>query len=1010
MRVTSNTGKTKTDQSPAFKKEFWLFAALLLLSGLIVFHRPILRGEILGNLDYLLIDVPFSSIAPSEVLEKYKQAPPWTEDFLNQFYVWTRFARQTLAEKSFPAWIPYPSAGSPFVGRQQTAIFNPLKIPFYLFGSDHLFLLWVLLRFCLAGIFVYLFCRHHQIGSWGSAFSALVYPCTGYFTDWLQNPHADAAAILPALFLLVDLFLDGPRQRALALLPLAVALSTVMGHAETSLHSFFATALYLLWRIARGISRRPGEQLALIFQFGAAAALGALVAAAHLLPSYEYFSLSYTRLWRGGKHFSWEILENISRPLAWEDAFQLGVAGIGVFLAVYSLRRFWKQDILKQTWKSSVWLLLLAIAGVSACAAGIMNVGFENLPALLVFPHGYQIPFPFGGYAGVAPLFLALLGFLSKGCPPPLRGLGWIYLFFFLLAHKTPLLGHAVSHIPYLGMAFYKMGTVVMPFAAAVLAGKGLEDISKIGQESAGMRMTYLSRFLFCLLSFAIGLPLGAHFSSLLADRSLLGSSPDFSLSASAPLLGGITDPGNRNVTQSTYTVRGWLRSSEVRQVQVGVANDSGKVSLWPARLRQDMGTAYFQGDVSLEKGQRVMAAVDYFSRNRAWIKGPKIRYLPQAGSQTSQWLLLVSSLLTIAAALALPLPKLWTVGILLSVAALDLIPHAMTHYTSTRSDLIFPKNAPALKPILGDRDLFRIDAPGDENILRPESFLGYGLFDFRNRDTLDVMAFKHFAWFLQRLEQSGAKGMEQAALLRGLVNVKYLIERMDRPPRPREHYEMIYEGEVRVYRNKSWLPRALFFTQALSLPLKDLALENLRDGQQVADRVYSLIHQGLLAPDQNLLIHAPFLAPERTGPALAPENMSRAEILSYRSNRVVVRVEAPSPGWLFLSDTYFPGWQAYVDGTRTEIRRAWMAFRAVHVPSPGKHDIIFIYRPLPFRIGAGVSLVAGFIFLGLWYRARRHPYLSPVAEPHAYAETVLVVMSALPLAFWGIWGIWSYL
>jgi len=58
----------------------------------------------------------------------------------------------------------------------------------------------------------------------------------------------------------------------------------------------------------------------------------------------------------------------------------------------------------------------------------------------------------------------------------------------------------------------------------------------------------------------------------------------------------------------------------------------------------------------------------------------------------------------------------------------------------------------------------------------------------------------------------------------------------------------------------------------------------------------------------------------------------------------------------LVLSDTYYPGWEVYVDEKRDKIYKANYCFRAVAL-SKGKHKVKFAYNPLSFRIGLYVSL-----------------------------------------------------
>src|SRR4030042_1029372 len=47
------------------------------------------------------------------------------------------------------------------------------------------------------------------------------------------------------------------------------------------------------------------------------------------------------------------------------------------------------------------------------------------------------------------------------------------------------------------------------------------------------------------------------------------------------------------------------------------------------------------------------------------------------------------------------------------------------------------------------------------------------------------------------------------------------------------------------------------------------------------------------------------------------------AEIISYKPQEVVIKTNSGQPKLLFLSDNYYPGWKAQVDGDRTGILRA---------------------------------------------------------------------------------------
>ncbi len=72
---------------------------------------------------------------------------------------------------------------------------------------------------------------------------------------------------------------------------------------------------------------------------------------------------------------------------------------------------------------------------------------------------------------------------------------------------------------------------------------------------------------------------------------------------------------------------------------------------------------------------------------------------------------------------------------------------------------------------------------------------------------------------------------------------------------------------------------------------------------------------------------------------------------------RLELRVSAGRGGWLVVTDTYFPGWQAEVDGVAAPIRRANRLFRAVEVPQ-GTHQVVLRYSPSAWRLGAAGSIL----------------------------------------------------
>ncbi|MBI4099907.1 hypothetical protein HY440_02770 [Candidatus Microgenomates bacterium] len=66
-----------------------------------------------------------------------------------------------------------------------------------------------------------------------------------------------------------------------------------------------------------------------------------------------------------------------------------------------------------------------------------------------------------------------------------------------------------------------------------------------------------------------------------------------------------------------------------------------------------------------------------------------------------------------------------------------------------------------------------------------------------------------------------------------------------------------------------------------------------------------------------------------------------QATIEKYSTNEVLIRTQGSSSGTLVLRDTYYPGWQADIDGQNIPIVVAENLFRSVTVP-PGQHLVRF--------------------------------------------------------------------
>jgi hypothetical protein len=147
----------------------------------------------------------------------------------------------------------------------------------------------------------------------------------------------------------------------------------------------------------------------------------------------------------------------------------------------------------------------------------------------------------------------------------------------------------------------------------------------------------------------------------------------------------------------------------------------------------------------------------------------------------------------------------------------------------------------------------------------------------------------------------------------------------------------------VSLYKNVSTLPRVYFATPSATASTFISATSILFSD------TFSVGHSVLLEQS----IHSTFAAASGT-----------AIISDAKDTRLTILVtDHPADSFLVLTDTYYPGWQATIDGNQTHIYAANISQRAVLVPK-GNHTVIFSYTPKSFTMGAWISGISWFLFI----------------------------------------------
>ncbi len=178
-------------------------------------------------------------------------------------------------------------------------------------------------------------------------------------------------------------------------------------------------------------------------------------------------------------------------------------------------------------------------------------------------------------------------------------------------------------------------------------------------------------------------------------------------------------------------------------------------------------------------------------------------------------------------------------------------------------------------------------------------------------------------------------------------------LERIDLPP---ERWRKLASfGQIDLYENLKRMPRAWFTSHLAVMPsaevLRAIKTGRMRDGSP-------------FDPAQTALLELEdFGSRAITLPPVGEAAGAEVKITRYEPHRIELETRHSQAGFLLLSEIYYRGWDAWVDGKKTPVERVNYALRGIAVP-PGEHHIEFVFRAPTFRDGALYSALGLIVLL----------------------------------------------
>jgi hypothetical protein len=304
--------------------------------------------------------------------------------------------------------------------------------------------------------------------------------------------------------------------------------------------------------------------------------------------------------------------------------------------------------------------------------------------------------------------------------------------------------------------------------------------------------------------------------------------------------------------------------------------------------------------------------------------------------------------------------------------AALVLIDMAAyaAFFNPSSDPAIYQRTPDSLAAFRSDSTLFRkatflnsndLDTRSAQETLAISWSMAYGIADINGFNSLQPRRYTDYLFGPQVEDVSYGYLMDEnlfqpANPILNALNVKYLLVPSWLTPRIGYTFRQVYANDaVRVYENRQAYPRAYFVERVRADGDPSVVLRAVRafgfDGRQLA----------WIETDE-----PPVLPPVSANAAPASVSFS-----SYTPNQITLSTSTGETRFLVLSEMYFPGWRAYVDGVETPIYPTNYLFRGVVVPA-GQHTLVFAYRPTSVLIGAAISLIALAFVVALLIASRR--------------------------------------
>lgn len=303
---------------------------------------------------------------------------------------------------------------------------------------------------------------------------------------------------------------------------------------------------------------------------------------------------------------------------------------------------------------------------------------------------------------------------------------------------------------------------------------------------------------------------------------------------------------------------------------------------------------------------------------------------------------------------------RYWLALVFILVLFLDLFRFGSKYLPFVRKEMIFPQN-PVLEFLKQQEKPFRIEKES-QDILPSNMWAYYGLESASGYNPLYSSRYAEFIFILNSgqtifdVSRYGLITNFNSPLFDFLNNKYLLVLKRDEKGIPIETGKISHlynDSKFKlVFSDKSTavLENTLSFPRAFLVKDKIVEKDKKKIAELLLSKEIDLRKTVILEEETERKTES--LNPAASGQLLADS----VEFIKYSDNEEILRIKTDGDKILVVSETFYPGWRAFLDGEQTKIYRANYAFRAVLIPK-GEHQLRIVYEPISFKIGGLLSL-----------------------------------------------------